>query len=221
MNASTVVRRRDADATRQRILAAAAKHFGLYGYGGASLRNIVADADANVAAANYHFGSKAKLLAATIDHYIVRTHQRRYELLEAARRLPRVRPRLRALIEAYLRPHFEITIGEGNADYARLLFKVLTEETPTLRRQIDRALLPVRRRFRDELRGCCPGVDDSRINRAVGLIVSVLAMGPFAIDQRSLTIRSRSKGPVQAALDEATAFAFGGVIELLCLHDAD
>jgi AcrR family transcriptional regulator len=208
---------RDAEATKERILAAAVKHFGIHGYGGASLRNIAADAGANVAAANYHFGSKAKLLVATVDHYITCTHERRFELLAAARQQPIVRPRLRALIAAYLRPHFEITVGQGNADYARLLMKVVSEDNPTLQTEIDRALLPVRQRFRTELRECCPDTDDVLLSRAISLIVSVLAMGPFMIDPDSLAIRRLRQGPMEEALEEATRFAYGGAVELLGL----
>ena len=214
-------KRRDAEDTKTRILAAAAKHFGLYGYNGASLRNIVAEAGANVAAGNYHFGSKANLLVATIDHYIVQTHARRFQLLDEADTLPLTKPRLRALIAAYLRPHYEITIGEGNVDYARLVMRVVSEESPTLQTEIDRALLPVRQRFRDSLRACCPDADGALISRAVSLVVAVLAMGPFTIDHKSLAIGKLRRAPLEKALDEATRFAFGGVVELLDLRDHD
>ena len=221
MNTTPAARRRDPQDTKRRILAAAAKHFGLYGYNGASLRSIVADAGANVAAGNYHFGSKANLLVATIDHYIVQTHERRFQLLDAACELPLTKPRLRALIAAYLRPHFEITIGEGNVDYARLVMRVVSEQSPTLNKEIDRALLPVRQRFRKELRVCCPDADDALISRAVGLVVAVLAMGPFTIDHKSLAIRRVRHQPLEKVLDEATNFAFGGVVELLGLGARD
>jgi len=211
------VRRRDAEATKQRILQSALKNFGRYGYTGASLRKIVADADANVAAANYYFGSKAKLLVATIDHYIVQTQARRIELLQETRALPAGKERLRALIAAYLRPHFEITLAEGNQDYARLLTKVVTEENLTLQTEIDRALLPVRQRFRDELALCFPDIERSLLARAVGLTVAVLTIGPYGIDPRTLAFRGLRKEPMEQALEQATRFTFGGVVELLGL----
>ena len=62
-------RRRDSEATKSRILRAAVRHFGEHGYEGASLRNILSDADVSLAAANYHFGTKAKLLRAAIERY--------------------------------------------------------------------------------------------------------------------------------------------------------
>lgn len=54
-------RRRDAQATRGRILAAAADRFGRFGYEGASLREIAAEAGADVALISRYFGGKEGL----------------------------------------------------------------------------------------------------------------------------------------------------------------
>ena len=50
--------------TRDRILDAAEAAFMRYGFEGASMRTITAAAGVNLAAANYHFGSKEGLLCA-------------------------------------------------------------------------------------------------------------------------------------------------------------
>ena len=52
--------------TRMRIIKAAARIFAEHGYEGASIRNIVANADVNQAAINYHFGSKEGLYRAVL-----------------------------------------------------------------------------------------------------------------------------------------------------------
>ena len=56
-----MVRRRDAVATRQKIIEAARVHFSLYGFDGAGLREIAKDAGINVALINRYFGSKEGL----------------------------------------------------------------------------------------------------------------------------------------------------------------
>ena len=48
-------------ATRERLVEAAAGLFAERGYRGATLREIARRAGANLAAANYHFGSKQRL----------------------------------------------------------------------------------------------------------------------------------------------------------------
>jgi AcrR family transcriptional regulator len=57
--------------TRERLLESAEKLFAEYGYDGTSVRDITADAECNVAAVNYHFGSKEELYQATFRRLLV------------------------------------------------------------------------------------------------------------------------------------------------------
>ena len=54
-------------ATREKIIKAASRAFARNGYDGASIRTIVAAADVNQAAINYHFGSKDGLYRAVLQ----------------------------------------------------------------------------------------------------------------------------------------------------------
>ncbi len=54
-------------ATREKIIKAASRAFARDGYDGASIRTIVAEADVNQAAINYHFGSKEGLYRAVLQ----------------------------------------------------------------------------------------------------------------------------------------------------------
>ncbi|HTP76080.1 MAG TPA: TetR family transcriptional regulator [Rhizomicrobium sp.] len=65
-----VARKRDADATRAAILAAAKVHFARSGYDGAFLRDIAADAGADAALINRYFGGKDGLFAAALKDSI-------------------------------------------------------------------------------------------------------------------------------------------------------
>lgn len=53
--------------TPTQLLDAAEELFAAQGYSGTSLRSIARAADANIAAVNYHFGSKEKLFVATVQ----------------------------------------------------------------------------------------------------------------------------------------------------------
>jgi len=63
-------RKRDAEATRAAILAAAKKHFAKSGYDGAYLRDIAADAGADAALINRYFGGKEGLFAEALKDSI-------------------------------------------------------------------------------------------------------------------------------------------------------
>ena len=54
--------------TKDRILNAAEGLFAQQGFAGTSLREVTSRADVNIAAVNYHFGSKEKLITQAIRH---------------------------------------------------------------------------------------------------------------------------------------------------------
>jgi AcrR family transcriptional regulator len=88
--------------TRMRIIKAASRIFAEHGFEGASVRNIVAKADVNQAAINYHFGSKEGLYRAVLTTALE-------ALLKADESAPRPEalPReaaLRAFVRRQLRP---------------------------------------------------------------------------------------------------------------------
>jgi TetR/AcrR family transcriptional regulator, regulator of cefoperazone and chloramphenicol sensitivity len=57
------------DRTRQRLLDAAGEMFARHGFEKATVRDICAACDANVAAVKYHFGDKHSLYRAAMDHW--------------------------------------------------------------------------------------------------------------------------------------------------------
>lgn len=55
--------------TRLRLIEAAGPVFARRGFADATVREIVAEAKANIAAVNYHFGDKLRLYRAVLEHY--------------------------------------------------------------------------------------------------------------------------------------------------------
>jgi AcrR family transcriptional regulator len=71
-------------ATRERILDAAERLFAEYGFAGTSHRQITAEAGVNLAAVNYHFGSKEELFLHVVQRRLAPVNERRLEMLEEA-----------------------------------------------------------------------------------------------------------------------------------------
>ena len=87
--AGNVIRMADKDvpvATKDRILDAAESLFMEHGFEATSLRSITASADVNLAAANYHFGSKEELFQAVLTRRLDPMNQERLDLLTALER---------------------------------------------------------------------------------------------------------------------------------------
>src|SRR5437773_1036650 len=91
-------------ATRSRILDVAEELFGERGLDRVSIRNITRIARVNLAAINYHFGSKEDLIAAVFERRVVPVNEARLAALDrveksAGRRIPK----LEAVLEAFIR----------------------------------------------------------------------------------------------------------------------
>jgi len=70
LDESSVVRPRDADSTRQRLLEAARHRFARDGYTGTTVRQIAGDAGVNVALINRYFTSKEGLFEACLERVV-------------------------------------------------------------------------------------------------------------------------------------------------------
>lgn len=74
------------DATRTRLLDAAERLLAAKGFEATSLRDVTSKAKANLAAVNYHFGSKDALVRAVFERRLGEVNRRRLELLKGAGR---------------------------------------------------------------------------------------------------------------------------------------
>lgn len=117
--------------TKQRILSAAEHHFARDGYHATSLRSITTTAKANLAAVNYHFGSKEALLEAVIERRLSPLNESRLGQLEAllhqAEQLgesPACRDILRTFIEPTLHLREQ---GSDAEDFVALIGRILAE----------------------------------------------------------------------------------------------
>jgi len=126
--------RRDRGAeTRQRLIEAALDVFGRHGFEGASTRQIAKEADANLAAIVYHFGSKEALHIAVAEYIVGRVGALLGPRLaaaatsEAAATPEAARAALVALIEAYA----DVLLGEAEAErWARFIVREQMQPSP-------------------------------------------------------------------------------------------
>ncbi|HLY80241.1 MAG TPA: helix-turn-helix domain-containing protein, partial [Caulobacteraceae bacterium] len=91
-------------ATKAQVLAAAERLFALHGFQNVSVRDITAEAGVNLAAVNYHFGSKDALLLAIFRRRTSELNRERARMLHAANDRHGGRPPVREILEALFAP---------------------------------------------------------------------------------------------------------------------
>src|SRR6185295_10355812 len=100
--------------TRSRILDVAEELFGERGIDRVSIRDITRKAKANLAAINYHFGSKEDLIAAVFERRIVPLNQARLCALDLVEKTAAARgPKLESILGAFIRPALQCSISES------------------------------------------------------------------------------------------------------------
>ena len=92
------------DHTRSAILAAAERLYADRGFGDVTLRDIVAEANVNLAAVNYHFGSKDELIAELFVTRSLATNRERLNELKAAEEQGGGRAPIEAIMLALVGP---------------------------------------------------------------------------------------------------------------------
>ena len=105
--------------TKERILDAAEELFAERGFNGTSLRAVTSAAGVNLAAVNYHFGSKEALLHAALGRRIAPVNEQRLKWLERLQaQAPDGRAKVRDILESLLAPAMEAIpdrVGRGLA----------------------------------------------------------------------------------------------------------
>lgn len=92
-------------ATKQRLIEAAEELFADEGFDRVSVRDITTKAGANVAAVNYHFGSREGLIAVVLTRYINPVNEERLARLEALERRAAGKPvAVEEILDAFIRP---------------------------------------------------------------------------------------------------------------------
>lgn len=144
--------------TKEKILDVAEELFAERGFSATSLRAITSAAGVNLAAVNYHFGSKEELFHAVFARRIEPINRERMELLEACEQEAGGGPAaLEAILAAFLAPALRLCrdTSPGGRQFLRLMGRIYTEPGD-LWVPIFREFEPVKRKFETALRRALP-----------------------------------------------------------------
>jgi AcrR family transcriptional regulator len=152
------------DQTRSAILAAAERLYADRGFGDVTLRDIVAEANVNLAAVNYHFGSKDELIAELFVTRSIQTNRERLNELKAAEEKGGGRASIEEILRALVGPTLRGCLGpdrEGSTA-ARFMIRASIESVPPIRRIKNREIDHLRK-FAAAMRRALPGRDEAEL----------------------------------------------------------
>src|SRR6185437_7916513 len=120
------------DQTRTAILAAAERLYADRGFSDVTLRDIVAEANVNLAAVNYHFGSKDELIAELFVTRSLALNRERLRDLRAAEEQGGGRAPIDAVLRALVGPTLRGCLGpeRDRSTAARFMIRASIESVP-------------------------------------------------------------------------------------------
>jgi AcrR family transcriptional regulator len=164
-----------AESTRERLLNIAEQRFGEGGYEGTSLRAITVAAAANIAAVNYHFGSKEALLRAAVARAMAPVNierRRRLDQLEAEGK-----PTVEQLIRAFIEPGLDVILRrERGPVVARFIGRVAFDPSRRIRELYSAEADPVEARYLTALQAALPQVPPESVAFGYLNMLGLLAM---------------------------------------------
>jgi AcrR family transcriptional regulator len=146
------------DHTRTAILSAAERLYADRGFGDVTLRDIVAEAGVNLAAVNYHFGSKDELIAELFVTRSLATNRERLKELKAAEADGGGHAGIDAIFRALVGPTLRGCLGPDSdgSTAARFMIRASIESVPPIRRIKNREVDHLRK-FAAAMRRSLPG----------------------------------------------------------------
>ena len=199
--------------TKGRILDVAERLFADFGFSATSLRDITSEANVNLAAVNYHFGSKEALLSALMERRFRPVNERRLALLddlEASAGSSGLK--LEDILKAFLVPpfHKQAEWGEGGEKFLKLVGRIHSETNEEIRAAFLGLFKEVLVRFTAALQRALPHLNADEVSRRMLFIVGAMAF-TMTFGQSLIPRGTRTASDPEQLLGSLIKFAAAGV----------
>jgi AcrR family transcriptional regulator len=195
--------------TKERILDAAETLFAQHGFGGTSLRQVTSQADVNIAAVNYHFGSKENLVNEVFRRRMDEMSGQRMARLRAA--VEADPADLEGILAAFVEPPLAMAQDRhGGGAFIRVIARAYAEKNDSLRRFLSEQYGHVLREFAKAIAGCMPGLSKEELYWRLDFLAGALtyAMADFGMIKRPVGMSEQDHR--QRAARELIRFAAAG-----------
>ena len=196
--------------TKDRILNAAEGLFAQQGFSGTSLREVTSRADVNIAAVNYHFGSKENLINEVFRRRMDEMSGARISQLEQA--VAEHPGAIEPILRAFVIPALAVSHDRGGGGaFIRVIARAYAEKNDGLRAFLSARYGHVLRHFAKALATCLPGLSKEQLYWRLDFLSGALtyAMADFGAIKRPHGVTDEVHQ--QRAADELIAFAAAGL----------
>jgi AcrR family transcriptional regulator len=202
--------------TRTRILDAAEELFMQHGFEGTSMRLLTAKAQVNLAAVNYHFGSKDALIEAVFRRRLDPMNAARIGALEKAESEAGNRPLApEAIIRAFVGESLRMVEDAkgGGRNFIRLLGRTYTEPAKAIRALIGQMYAPTMERYKTALERALPQMPRDELVWRMHFMFGTLSYTLAATDAVQLIAGFKPEDRHDARLleDRLTSFLVAGL----------
>ena len=201
--------------TKEIILDKAEELFANKGYKGTSLRMITAAAEVNLAAVNYHFGSKEGLVTAVISRRIVPLNEQRcLQLSEVLCKAESAgnRPKLSEVLRAFIEPTLLLPeSAPGARNFVALIGRAMADTDETARRIFIKHMGPAIRMFHDALAEALPEMPEDILYWRLNFVIGALSHTLRCIDKCPVPLDSAEPRNAQQLVDLLLPFVSEGM----------
>jgi AcrR family transcriptional regulator len=164
--------------TKSRILDAAEHLFMEHGFEATSLRSLTSAASVNLAAVNYHFGSKEELFQAVLTRRLDAMNQERIDLLAKLEREAGERPvACEKILSAMLIPALRLARDEkrGGKNFLRLLGRAYADPAPFIRNFLSEEYADMIGRFKEAFLKALPHLTRQELTWRLHFVMGALS----------------------------------------------
>ena len=201
-----------ATATKMRLLDVSARLFAESGFDSVSLRLITESAEANLAAVNYHFGSKEELITAVVEKLVGPVNQRRLALLRKINL--DISGACESIVEAFIDPVIQAAARGDEEDqrYCKLMSRCIASRDERVTSLVLRQFPEVLAKFVDALRSVCPWISSDEAHMRIMFMAGAMAHSLFHHDKLVIISEGRCEiASLDGLRDELVKFISAGM----------
>lgn len=202
--------------TKDRILDVAEEIFAGKGYSATSMRTITSRANVNLAAVNYHFGSKAQLYQAVFQRRVAPMNKRRIDMLDTLEQKANGNPlTLEDILRAFIEPALRASLNpnQGGTNFIRLLGRTHAEPGPEVHDFLPLLYEKVKDRYRSALALTLPELSQEELSWRVHFVIGTIAFTLAGTDALEMIESCRYCDPadIEGIIQRLLPFLQGGL----------